>query len=1798
MAVAVILVVLVLAFIVIIGVTRDATLTGFAVLVPEPTITDDAGSPPFSQSGSTSSNTAPSSIIAVDRQASFARVQALLDEGVAAPSLERQAITRRTAMPGELIVKFKGVSTSADDIVAIGSSFGILGTDEFVIDGLRAAAASGIYRLTFSPDSDMNSILSLYKVSPVVEWAELNYLLEASYTPNDPDYSSQWGLDMIDADDAWDVTTGDPATIIAVIDSGVYLQHNDLATNIWANPGEIANNDVDDDFNGRVDDIRGWNFVNMNNTPEDDNGHGTHVAGIVAAVQDNAIGISGVCPNCTIMPVRVLNSSGVGTAFDVAAGIYYAATNGADIALLSFDSTSDSALIRSAIEYAIERNVLVIAAAGNDDSTDRVYPAAYDGVIAVAATADSTGVRASYSNYNDWSSGIWIDVAAPGNDILSTQKGGGYTTMSGTSMAAAFAAGTAGLILSNTPTLSGKQAGDILRSTARIMGGNEYIGMGVINANNTMNTTWAINASFNHALHDGAFLSGNVSLNGTASGSGFVSFEIDRGSAGPPAAYASSTIFLAGNNTAVNGTFLIGFDTGQLPNGRYMLFLSATDGSQLTKDQLLVYINNTAALNDSSAINESVLLNESIVAPNGISITGSNLTLNCNGYWIIGNGNGTGITVNNKRNVTIRNCRVSSYDTGFDISSGSNITILTSGAADVHRTGINVTGTSNVSLEYFNASANHANYGISLASVIHGEVISASITGVPYSGIWLKGTTNVNVVSSTIENAENVGILIGSSAVNSTVRYCNISNSTYGVYASDVTNTLVSDTEVIADYVGIDLIRSVNATVERCTLNGSNFTSLDIYWSNTTVIRDVRVDGTKINSGGVLAGISVRASKDTHILNAVIVPNATSRAIYLNGVNTTLRNTVLSVENATMPAIWLESNHTLIENVTLIGWQAGIYAVSARNNTITNSTIGRSVDYGIDLVSSYDNLIYNNNLSNDYNAYDNGSNFWNTSYSCVGRPNIVGGPCFGGNHWRDYDTVGLDDGSGSGIHTTAGDMIGDTLLPWQSAGITSGGDYAPLYIQYNDTTAPTVTALRPVNMSNSTATVLNFTWNAIGNDLNMSCNLSVDGITIFSGIPLLNDSAVTYPYGPFADGTHTWQALCIDSSGNANWSALRLFVVDTTPPMIGNLTADPSSPVFYNETRSYRFTADAADAVNGISRIRLSFDNVTWTPVKQEPSTWNVSLPQLSAGTHNYSWIANDTLGNENTTLTYQYVVNKTVPVLNITITPVAPVTYNDTVTIGCAANPGDTSQPLTLYLNGSSLASGGSAINWSFKPGAGNYTINCTALESQNYTTASQLATLTVNRATPIINISFTPNASVYYNTWTNASCSRVFGDSATNVTLSRNGTTVLSGVWPQSEYAHLGAGVWRYSCLADESANFTNGTISGIELAVLRTSSLVNLTINNQQQNLTLDSGVRSDVRANLTWGQGNMSILIDALVVANGSSPLNYSTTFGTGMTRVTGYYPGNDNYTEYNVSYQVTMLASPVTPLVPEETRHRRSSDDVCNISYVCGDWGACDVNGTQTRTCTDVGNCMLRPRTERQSCEYNACANGIADAGEVDVDCGGPCSRCADGRRCTGAGDCASGHCDAMSLLCSQPPQLETPAPLASCNDGIQNQDENGIDCGGPCVACLPQPSCGDNSQNQDETGVDCGGSCAPCAKAKSAWIAVIPWLILVLAIVAFGTVAVLKKRPAADATESRVARVGTLLDTADGLLLEGRDGEANEWYDEARKIYERLTPDQKVVVEEKMTRLQQEIKSKGEENASASASPKTPDSAA
>lgn len=334
----------------------------------------------------------------------------------------------------------------------------------------------GWYEVDLPDDVSVADALAVYRNDPNVLMAQPDYRVSVDRLPNDPNFGQLWGLNNtgqsggradadIDAPEAWDVTTGSGRMVVAVLDTGVDYTHPDLAANMWRNPGEIAGNGRDDDGNGYVDDVYGYDFANNDATPMDDNGHGTHVAGTIGAVGNNGYGIVGVNWNVKLMAVKFLQADGNGSTSNAIRALKYAVDNGAKISNNSWGGGSYDQALYNAIASARSQGHIFVAAAGNssrNNDASPTYPANYqlDNVVTVAAL-NNMDQLASFSNF-----GVnTVELGAPGVNIYSTLPGGRYGTLSGTSMATPHVTGALALVWDHNPGMTYRQVIDQVLST-------------------------------------------------------------------------------------------------------------------------------------------------------------------------------------------------------------------------------------------------------------------------------------------------------------------------------------------------------------------------------------------------------------------------------------------------------------------------------------------------------------------------------------------------------------------------------------------------------------------------------------------------------------------------------------------------------------------------------------------------------------------------------------------------------------------------------------------------------------------------------------------------------------------------------------------------------------------------------------------------------------------------------------------------------------------------------------------------------------------------------------------------------------------------------------------------------------------------------------------------------------------------------------------------------------------------------------------------------------------------------------
>ncbi|MBN1455867.1 MAG: S8 family serine peptidase [Methanomicrobia archaeon] len=821
-----------------------------------------------------------------------------------APSVSYATATISEAsefVPGEVIVKFKQhvrftITQQSDGIVTTGiRSLDALNTRYNVMEQTNVFESAEkyvsaeipdlttIYVLTFPQDADILSIITEYQKDRNVEYAEPNYIRKASAIPNDPVYPGQWAHQLMWSEQAWNITRGNNDVVIAIIDTGVDWNHPDLAANIWTNQGELPVNGIDDDGNGFIDDIRGWDFVDTDdlscddvdcsdrdNDPMDFDGHGTHCAGIAGAVTDNGIGVAGMAWNCSIMTVRAGYRAGT-TAYledlDIAAAIVYATDNGADVISMSFYAPAVSNVLQDAITYATANGleyelgdastngIVFVAAAGNDNSDSITYPAGYDDVIAVAATNQSDG-KTDFTSY-----GSWVDVAAPGFDILSTYFDDAYEVLCGTSMSTPYVAGLAGLILSKNPSFTPDEVTSILHSTTDPVTASEYIGIGRINAYKALQINSIPIATLDPSLDD-AKVRGSIGIIGTAAGAHFQNYTVEYGVGIYPTSWTAIT---ASTTPVINDTLATWY---AIP-GTVSIRLRVTDTFGTTsEDRVVIHASSGSAVSyvpdNFTTIREAVVAawdGDTIIVRDGtytenVDVTVNNLTIrseNGSALCLVQAANANDhvfeVTADNVviRGFTTKNAK---YPKAGVYLSGAKYGEVADNTVSGNYHGIYLSSSCyNNSLTNNTVQNNY--YGIRLYSSSNNNLTNNTVNSNIYDGIKLSYSSNNNLMGNTASNNDD-GIGLGYSS-NYNILTDNIvtnNDDGIGLYASSNYNILTGNTATSNTNCGIYRSSSNNNRIYNNYFNNTNNARDD----GTNVWNITQTEGRNILGGPYLGG--------------------------------------------------------------------------------------------------------------------------------------------------------------------------------------------------------------------------------------------------------------------------------------------------------------------------------------------------------------------------------------------------------------------------------------------------------------------------------------------------------------------------------------------------------------------------------------------------------------------------------------------------------------------------------------------------------------------------------------------------------------------------------------------------------------------------------------------------------------------------------------------------------------------------------------------------------------------------------
>jgi thermitase len=904
--------------------------------------------------------------------------------------------------------------------------------------------------------SSASTLVSEVRLSKWARYIEPDIKMRADFTPNDPYWLNQWGPAKIRADFAWNTTTGSASIIVAVVDTGIDWSHPDLAPNYVP---------------------LGYDWVNNSPDPMDDNGHGTHVSGIIAAAISNSIGIAGLA-NVRIMAEKVLNQYGSGTSSDVAQGIIHAVDSGAKIINLSLGAPNPSEVLYEAVRYAFEHGVLVVAAAGNSASSVKEYPAGYDEVVAVSATTMSDTL-ASFSNY-----GNWIDVAAPGVHIYSTIINDSYAYLSGTSMASPHAAGVAALIWSRFPNMTRDQVWAQLQYTADDLGAPSfdiYYGFGRIDAQKAVEQV-----PLNHdllvlrmrgpsfvQLDTDAIMNTTVLNMGNSNETGvtvelLVNSTVANSTAiGTLASGASEVVSLSWNAT-VEGVYNV--TTYVLPvAGEASIQNNAFSTQVLCKSPQLIRVPSdygtiqgavNAAYEGDTILVASGTYHENLqIVTSGLTIVGENKTSTI----IDGGGKGNVISV------TANNVKID----GLTIQNGGKgnvgILLLGSDANTINDTVIvgNTYGlfldtspsTTARNITITNNTYNFGLYGESIVDFIQDIDSSNTVAGKPICYIVNQSGSNVStdagyvaVVNSTGVNVKDAnltgnyeGVLFAYSS-GSIVQNVNASNNSLGVFLYESMNNSVTGTSLTNSDEGIYMLSSDNNTVASSTVSNNSY-GVDIARSYSNTLTDLKAFN---NTYGVL----LEQSGNNSLRNN----NMTINQFNFGVVGTQLSDLTNDVDTSNIvdgkPVYYWVNQHdrqipkdagyvAVVNSANITVTQLnvtknvqGVLFAFTTNSTISQSNLTANDQNGIVLCSSDQNRIYSNKLAGNGVGVGTVDSINNTIYHnnfmgdnmealCTNSSDLWdNGYPSGGNYWINF--AGFDSRRGKYQNETGSDGIADT----------------------------------------------------------------------------------------------------------------------------------------------------------------------------------------------------------------------------------------------------------------------------------------------------------------------------------------------------------------------------------------------------------------------------------------------------------------------------------------------------------------------------------------------------------------------------------------------------------------------------------------------------------------------------------------------------------------------------------------------------------------------------------------------------
>ena len=935
-------------------------------------------------------------------------------------------------LPNELIIKFnnklkQGIMHSNKGFVITGlNSIDIL-NERFKINKIEKifninedSILSSYYKLTIPPEVDMYSVISEYKSNAYVDSVQPHYLAKTALVPNDPRIDEQWALENIQAFDGWNLSIGDKSVVVAVIDSGITVGHEDLNENIWINQDEIPDNEIDDDYDGFIDNIYGADFANDDGDPSDINGHGTICSGVISAVGNNNKGIAGVAWNITIIPVRSL-IGGFGFIDDLCNGIVWAADNGADVISNSWiiGKSIEIPMVIDAVKYAYDKGCVVVFAAGNDNDNIEFYsPQNMFETIAVAATDE---------NDEKWSKSSWgdkIDVCAPGYKVLTTVKSSdmSYEIRTGTSIACPFVSGLAGLLLSKNSSLTPDMVKTIIRNSVDDVNSSVPIG-GRINVFKAIQCVPSL--AIIHPFDDWTDVNGTIEIMGSAWSTEFQYYCLEYRKAKSEDIW----IEIVNSSNPVKLGILASWDTSTVSDDHYDLRLKVVNDKTYI-DILPVIVNNEYNLykvdDDNVAgpwdgseihpfqhIQDALYMagrKDEIFVKSGIYYENVVIERSNN---IIGEDKHSTIIDGREKTSVIQILADNVKVSGFTIKNSSHYHI--SG----EKAGIHIMSDNNKIIDNIltdNRMGIYVFYPSYLGAPQNNQILNNEIVGNTYFSVCIEDkASNTAVIGNYIQNSG--GILI-EAADYSTIQYnffCDINNRSYGsIIVYNLFQSPLFSHQSYGGY-GTTIIDNIILSKEgrpKWESDMSFYFSYSVYEEG--MLEDYELWDSLTVDNNTLDSQYIRYYKHEKDLT---VPSDTARVILFGCHNIIMKNLFLNEVRYGIRMIY-SSYCSIIDCEMDNNIKAGIYVESfSHNNTIEGNTVKNLRSYAFGML--LDNTNYNNLTKNsiiDSNSLKNGLQLFSSDNNIITN-----------NYFLNHTSNAIDF-SVSNLNTVSENTIKNTVI--------------------------------------------------------------------------------------------------------------------------------------------------------------------------------------------------------------------------------------------------------------------------------------------------------------------------------------------------------------------------------------------------------------------------------------------------------------------------------------------------------------------------------------------------------------------------------------------------------------------------------------------------------------------------------------------------------------------------------------------------------------------------------------------------